>query len=89
MRIAYAASLWALCFPAAASDDAALAMGAALYDELCFECHGPTATEGEAGDIRGLPASTVSNATQGFEMMPSFDLDADEISAIAAWLARL
>lgn len=66
-----------------------IAAGAALFDELCVECHGAEATEGESGDIRGLPASTVSNATQGFEMMPAFDLNPEEIRAITAWLAQI
>ncbi len=88
MRHALAACLFVLPLTATA-EDGILATGAALYDEFCFDCHGPTATEGEAGDIRGLPASTVSNATQGFEMMPAFDLDADQIRAIASYLASL
>jgi mono/diheme cytochrome c family protein len=88
MRTAFAACFWILPL-AAVADEGAIADGAALFAELCVDCHGPTGTDGEAGDIRGLPASTVSNATQGFEMMPSFDLEADEIKAIAAWLASL
>ena len=76
--------------PAAADRAALVAEGARIYAEICHDCHGPTATEGEAGDIRGLPVSVIQNATQaGIEMMPVIDLTPDEIAAVAAYLAEL
>jgi mono/diheme cytochrome c family protein len=64
--------------------------GATLYAENCLECHGPTATEGESGDIRGLGRATVTGAVLGgMGDMPTFSLRTDEIAAISAYLDRL
>jgi len=82
----------ALCFVLHAVSAAAdpVADGAALYSENCLVCHGPTASEGEAGDIRGLSVSTVTGAVRGGPgMMPTFAIPAEEIAAIVAYLARL
>ena len=91
MRAIFLACICICTLPpsAVAADDAMVAAGGALFADLCADCHGADATDGEAGDIRRLPASIVSNATQGFEMMPAFDLAPDEITAIAAWLAKI
>ena len=67
-----------------------VALGAALYADNCLQCHGPTAAEGEVGDIRGLGLSTVTGAVRsGPGMMPTISLTPGEISAIVAYLADL
>lgn len=67
-----------------------VARGAALYAINCLECHGPTAVEGEVGDIRGLGLGTVTGAVRaGPGMMPTIALSSDEIAAIVAYLANL
>jgi len=78
----------ALSAQAVASE--AIVQGAALYQKNCLKCHGPTATESEVGDIRGLSLSTVTSAVPaGPGMMPTFSLTADQIAAIVAYLAQL
>ena len=90
MRRALALCLTLAAAPAIAADAALVAEGARIYAEICRDCHGPTATEGEAGDIRGLPDAIIGAATQaGPEMMPVIDLTPDEIAAVAAYLAEL
>lgn len=64
-------------------------VGRALFLENCEPCHGATATEGGAGDIRGMDFTSVRRATRGIEQMPTFDLDDDQIEAIVAYLAEL
>ncbi len=64
--------------------------GAEIYADNCLGCHGPTATEGEAGDIRGLGRATVTGAVRGGPgMMPTLPLTKGEIAAVAAYLAAL
>lgn len=64
--------------------------GAEIYASVCLECHGPTATEGESGDIRGLGLATVTGAVRsGPGMMPTVPLTRDEIAAVTAYLANL
>lgn len=89
MKPFLALCLAALPATARAGANDPVATGAALFAESCADCHGDTATEGESGDIRGLSASTVFNAIQGFEAMPSFELSREEAAAIAAYLAHL
>jgi len=75
---------------AAASPADPVALGAQVYETICLECHGPTATEGESGDIRGLGLATVTGAVRsGPGMMPSVPLTRDEIAAVVAYLAHL
>lgn len=67
-----------------------VAWGLALYADNCLECHGPTAVEGEVGDIRGLSLGTVTGAVRsGPGMMPTIALTKDEIAAVFAYLAQL
>jgi mono/diheme cytochrome c family protein len=90
MRRLHATLILAIAAPAAAQGDDIAARGAALYADNCLECHGPTATEGEVGDIRGLSLGTVTGAVRsGPGMMPVFALGEDEIRAIVAYLGRL
>lgn len=87
MRYGLLAGMLAFGAPAAA-DPAAL--GAAVYAEHCLECHGPTAREGEVGDIRGLGLSTVTSAVRaGPGMMPVLSLTSEEIAAVVAYLRGL
>lgn len=75
----------------AVAGDAAVEAGRQVFTGNCEPCHGPTATEGEVGDIRGLSVGTITGAVQGFEMMPRIPLTEAEIEAVAAylrWLAR-
>ncbi len=76
--------------PAAAQAPDRIARGAEVYAEFCLECHGPTATEGESGDIRGLGRATLTGAVRsGLGMMPAVPLTTEEISAVAAYLDHL
>jgi mono/diheme cytochrome c family protein len=63
--------------------------GAALFRRHCQPCHGRSATDGDAGDIRGLPIDLVRGALRGIEQMPRFRFSDAEIEAITAHLARL
>lgn len=63
--------------------------GAALYRRHCQVCHGRTATEGEAGDIRGMSVKLVRSALRGVEQMPEFRFSDAEVEAIVAHLASL
>lgn len=63
--------------------------GKALFEENCIACHGPTASHGRSGDIRGSDYYRVRNATGGIERMPEIDVTDDEIRAIVAYLAHL
>ena len=85
-------ALLACALALGASDLAAdpVALGAEIYARICLECHGPTASEGQSGDIRGLSRSTVTSAVRaGPGMMPTIPLTADEIAAVVAYLAQL
>jgi len=91
MKLSFAASL-ILCATAAAANPLAdpIARGAEIYSRICLECHGPTATEGQSGDIRGLGLATVTGAVRsGPGMMPTVPLTRDEIAAVTAYLANL
>jgi mono/diheme cytochrome c family protein len=80
-----------LALSPAVAEEGAVTAGRQVFTENCEACHGPTATEGEAGDIRGLSVGTITGAVQGFEMMPRIPLTEAEIKAVAAylrWLAR-
>jgi mono/diheme cytochrome c family protein len=86
----HAACALLLAVGEAVAADQPVELGAALYAEHCLECHGATATEGDAGDIRGLGRATVTGAVLGgIEMMPVFRLRIDEIAAITAYLDHL
>lgn len=75
---------------ATAQDTDAVAQGASVYANNCRECHGPTAVEGEAGDIRGLGFGTVTSAVRGGPgMMPTVALSREEILAVVAYLGDL
>ena len=64
--------------------------GADLYRANCMRCHGPTAQDAPAGDIRRLSRSTVTGAVRGGPgRMPTFALTDEDIGAILAWLERL
>lgn len=92
LRQVFALLLAALLGPgaAAAQTDDTATRGAALYGQNCLVCHGPTAAEGEVGDIRWVNLDTITSAVSaGPGMMPAFRLTTDEITAIAAHLARL
>ncbi len=81
---------FAIAILAEAASADAVTQGAALYTEICLKCHGPTATESQVGDIRGLSLGTVTSAVRsGPGMMPTFSLTADEIAAIVAYLAQI
>lgn len=73
----------------AGAEEAQLAEGQALFEANCRRCHGPAADAGQAGDIRGLPASVVARATRGLEEMPEIELSEAELAAIVAYLERL
>lgn len=88
MRRALRLFLTIAAAPALAEGDP-VAAGRQIYEEICEACHGPTATEGEVGDIRGLSVGTVTGAVQGFEMMPRIPLTEAEIEAVVAYLAWL
>lgn len=73
----------------AGSDTPLIEAGRSLFSETCQPCHGPTATDGGAGDIRGIGRASVARATRGIEQMPAFDLSEEQIEAIAAFLDTL
>ncbi len=86
----FAAALLATPGSVAATTAVQLARGEALYVQICRRCHGPTGAEGQVGDIRGLPASVLENATQsGPGMMPRIPLASEDVAAIAAYLEGL
>ena len=60
--------------------------GQLLFRLRCSLCHGETADEGPAGDLRGLPPSVIRRAVGGFEAMPKIPLAEDELAAILDWL---
>lgn len=75
---------------AATADPDPISRGAEIYSTICRECHGPTATEGQSGDIRGLSLATVTGAVRsGPGMIPTVPLMRDEIAAVTAYLASL
>lgn len=72
-----------------AAGDAA-ARGAVVYALHCLRCHGPTATEGQSGDIRGLDIDTITGAVRsGPGMMPLVPLSDAEIADLRAYLLAL
>lgn len=75
---------------AAADPAEPVALGQEIYARICLECHGPTASEGEVGDIRGLSLGSIMGAVRsGPGMMPTIALTDDEITWVAAYLASL
>lgn len=75
--------------PIRAQESGPAADGKALFTTNCQRCHGPDASTGKGGDIRGSHLRSVRKATGGFETMPEFDLTDDELDALVAYLATL
>jgi mono/diheme cytochrome c family protein len=77
--------------PVAADPNLArIALGETVYADNCLECHGPTATEGEAGDIRNLGLATITGVVRGgMGDMPTVPLSIEQIRAVAAYLKAL
>jgi mono/diheme cytochrome c family protein len=63
--------------------------GAALYRRHCQVCHGRDATDGDAGDIRGMALPLVKGALRGIEQMPAFTFTEEEIAALTEHLRSL
>lgn len=63
--------------------------GAKLFADLCALCHGADAAGGNSPDIRGVILSDVTQATNGIEDMPEFNLTPAELSALAEYLSAL
>jgi len=89
MRAILSALLLAATPARVAADDAA-ARSAALYALHCLRCHGPTATEGQSGDIRGLDIETITGALRsGPGMMPLLPLSDAEIADLRRYLVSI
>jgi mono/diheme cytochrome c family protein len=60
--------------------------GQLLFRLRCSLCHGESADDGPAGDLRGLPSAVIRRAVGGFEAMPKIPLAENELTAILDWL---
>ncbi len=60
--------------------------GQLLFRLRCSLCHGESADDGPAGDLRGLPSTVIRRAVRGFEAMPKIPLAENELAAILDWL---
>lgn len=71
------------------TDPALIAEGEELFQTICAACHGPTAEDGQSGDIRGSDLRKVRMAVGGLDRMPEQDVTREETLALAAYLAKL
>lgn len=70
-------------------DTEVLFLGQALYIDACQRCHAADGSGPSTMDIRGLAADDIKMALQGFEQMPVFDMDDNEIVALSVYLQVL
>lgn len=87
----YLALTFALLATPSLANGAEAALGRELFEALCVSCHlqDGSGAEAKGVDIRGLSEARVKRAVQGFDAMPGFELSAEEIVAITAWLSAL
>lgn len=63
--------------------------GQKLYLDLCAECHADDATGDIGADIRGASSDEIAKNLDNQDTMQGLQVAADEIAAIAAYLATL
>ncbi|SNT07997.1 c-type cytochrome [Tropicimonas sediminicola] len=86
------AILWLLVegLSPAAAQDAETLLGQAIYAENCVECHMEDAGGDDiAPEIAGIPRNNIRRAMGGLEGMPEFELTAEEVAAVHAYLRTL
>lgn len=75
-----------VCVPVMGGGDAVA--GEAVYASTCMVCHGADGAGGAIGpDIQGSPAAAIESATNGEGGHPPYDISAQDVLDLEAYLA--